>query len=149
MVYLHSHHDISAPRETIWALLMDFGNIQAWWPKDAPIEIDRVELEGSGVGMIRYIYNVGFETAVSERLDALDPENHTLQLSIVGERPAGLLHYQATGKLTELDDGGCRLTYDSEFVAQEGGDDEARAFLLGAYELMYQGFDGVADQRAN
>jgi|TARA_B110000090_G_scaffold84323_1_gene95921 uncharacterized protein YndB with AHSA1/START domain len=148
MVHLHSHHDINAPREIIWALLMDFGNIEAWWPKDAPIDIDRVELEGRGVGMTRHIYNVGFDNAVSERLDALDTENFTLQLSIVGERPAGLLHYQATGKLTELDNGGCRLTYDSEFRAEQGGEDDAKAFLLGAYELMYLGFDGVANQRA-
>ena len=148
MVHLHSHHDINAPRETIWALLMDFGNIEAWWPKDAPIEIERVELEGSGVGMTRHIYNVGFGTPVSERLDALDTKNFSLNLSIVGERPAGLLHYQAMGKLTTLDDGGCRLTYDSEFLAEAGGDDDAKAFLLGAYELMYQGLDGVANQNA-
>jgi len=145
MIQLHSHHDISSPIETIWQLLMDFGNIEAWWPADAPIDIDRVELDGSGVGMTRHIYNVGFDSPVSERLDALDLANHTLQLSIVGERPAGLLHYQATGKLTVLDDGGCRLTYDSEFIAEEGREDEARAFLLGAYELMYIGLDGVGD----
>jgi|TARA_B110000908_G_scaffold16705_1_gene18796 uncharacterized protein YndB with AHSA1/START domain len=145
MIQLHSHHDISSPIETIWQLLMDFGNIEAWWPADAPIDIDRVELDGSGVGMTRHIYNVGFDSPVSERLDALDLANHTLQLSIVGERPAGLLHYQATGKLTVLDDGGCRLTYDSEFIAEEGREDEARAFLLGAYELMYIGLDGVDD----
>ena len=144
MVHLHSHHDISAPRETIWGLLMDFGNIEAWWPANAPIDIDRVELEGSGVGMTRHIYNVGFDTAVSERLDALDLENFTLQLSIVGARPAGLLHYQATGTLTELENGGCRLTYDSEFRVEEGREAEAEEFLLGAYELMYIGFDGVA-----
>ncbi len=146
MVHLHSHHDISAPRETIWGLLMDFGNIQAWWPEDAPIMIDRVELEGSGVGMTRHIFNVGFDGAVSERLDSLDLENFILQLSIVGDRPAGLLHYQAKGQLTDLDDGSCRLTYDSEFEAEEGREEEAKAFLLGAYELMYLGMDGIAAQ---
>lgn len=144
MERLHSHHDISAPRAIIWGLLVDFGNIQAWWPKDAPINIEHVELEGSGVGMTRHIHNVGFDTAVSERLDALDHENFILQLSIVGERPAGLLHYQARGTLTELDDGGCRLTYDSEFLAEEGRKEEAKEFLLGAYQLMYLGMDGIA-----
>ncbi len=72
MIQLHSHHDISSPIETIWQLLMDFGNIEAWWPADAPIDIARVELDGSGVGMTRHIYNVGFDSPVSERLDALD-----------------------------------------------------------------------------
>ena len=144
MIQLHSHHDISSPIETIWQLLMDFGNIKAWWPANSPIDIERVELEGSGVGMTRHVYNVGFDTPVSERLDSLDIANYSLQLSIVGARPAGLLHYQATGKLTELDNGGCRLTYDSEFIAEEGRENEAKEFLLGAYELMYLGFDSVA-----
>ena len=93
--------------------------------------------------MTRHIYNVGFDAPVSERLDALDLENYIVHLSIVGERPAGLLHYQAKGQLTVLDNGGCRLTYDSEFIAEEGREEEAKAFLLGAYELMYLGFDGV------
>jgi carbon monoxide dehydrogenase subunit G len=145
MVKLHSYHDISAPRDTIWELLIDFGNIEAWWPKNSPIDIDRVELDGSGVGMVRHIYNAGFTNAVSERLDSLDLEKHTYILSIVGNRPAGLLHYQATGKLTALGNDGCRLTYDSEFLAEEGREDEARQFLLGAYELMYAGLDGVSD----
>ena len=33
MKKLHSHHDINSPRETIWQLLIDFGNIERWWPK--------------------------------------------------------------------------------------------------------------------
>jgi len=144
MVKLHSHHDLSADIETVWDLLMDFGHIERWWPKNAAVDIDRVELEGSGVGMTRHIYNAGFDSAVSERLDFLDSDNYTLKLSIVGDRPVGLLHYQATGVLTPLDGGGCRLTYDSEFIAEEGREEEAKGFLLGAYELMYAGLDGVA-----
>jgi len=145
MVQLHSYHDIGAPREIIWGLLIDFGNIEAWWPKNAPVEIERIDIEGSGAGMIRHMYNVGFEDPVSERLDSLDLENYIIKLSIIGDRPAGLLHYQARGQLTELNNGGCRLTYDSEFMAQEGREDEAKEFLLGAYGLMYIGFDGIAE----
>lgn len=144
MVQLHSHHDIDAPRALIWGLLMDFGNIEAWWPKNAPVEIERIDIEGSGTGMIRHMYNAGFDAPVSERLDSLDIENYIIKLSIIGNRPAGLLHYQARGQLSELDNGGCRLTYDSEFLAEEGREDEAKEFLLGAYELMYIGFDGIS-----
>jgi len=91
------------------------------------------------------MYNVGFEDPVSERLDSLDLENYIIKLSIIGDRPAGLLYYQARGQLTELNNGGCRLTYDSEFMAEEGREDEAKEFLLGAYGLMYIGFDGIAE----
>ena len=100
-------------------------------------------LDGSGPGMTRHIYNVGFEGAISERLDSIDYDNYSYQLSIVGERPAGLLHYQATGKLTVIDDNTCRLTYDSEYIAEEGREEEAEGLLLLAYELMYRGLDNV------
>ena len=111
------------------------------------MQIERVEIEGSGPGMIRYMYNAGFDGAVAERLDDLDLENYIITLSIVGDRPAGLLHYQAKGQLTELEGGGCRLTYNSEFLAEDGREDEAREFLLGAYSLMYLGFDKVSAQQ--
>ena len=143
MKKLHSHHDINSPRETIWQLLIDFGNIERWWPKGEIVDIERVVLDGSGPGMTRHIYNVGFEGAISERLDSIDYDNYSYQLSIVGERPAGLLHYQATGKLTVIDDNTCRLTYDSEYIVEEGREEEAEGLLLLAYELMYRGLDNV------
>jgi hypothetical protein len=93
------------------------------------------------------MHNAGFDNPVAERLDDLDLENYIITLSIIGDRPAGLLHYQARGQLTELEGGGCRLTYDSEFIAEQGREDEARGFLLGAYELMYQGFDQISAQQ--
>ena len=147
MIKLHSHHDIGASRDIIWGLLMDFGNIEAWWPENGPVQIERVDIEGSGPGMVRYMYNAGFDTPVAERLDNLDFENYIITLSIIGDRPAGLLHYEAKGQLTELEGGGCRLTYNSEFLAEDGREDEAREFLLGAYSLMYLGFDQISAQQ--
>ncbi|MBR9911827.1 MAG: SRPBCC family protein [Gammaproteobacteria bacterium] len=144
MQKLHAHHDFNTPRANVWELLVDFGNIERWWPADSIVDIDHVDIEGDGIGMIRHIYNVGFESAVSERLDYLDTENHTLKLSIVCDRPAGLLQYQATGRLVELDNGGCRLNYDSEFVTEPGREKEAEEFLQGAYALMFHGLDASA-----
>lgn len=138
---IDTHYDFNVPAEKIWDLLADFGNIERWWPKSGPVNIERVELEGEGIGLTRHIYNEGFESAVSERLDAIDPQNRTYQLSIVGDRPAGLLEYMAQGRLSDLDNGGCRLAYHSEFTTEPGRDEEARQFLLGAYQLM---FDGLA-----
>ena len=144
MQKLHVHYDFNAPRNTVWAFLLDFGDIEAWWPKGEIVDIDHVDLEGEGIGMIRHIYNVGFDHALSERLDALDPENHVLKLSIVCDRPVGLLRYQATGQLSELEGGGCRLTYDSEFVTEKGREKEAEEFLLAAYALMFRGLDSAS-----
>lgn len=141
------HHDINAPADTVWAFLENYADIQAWWPKDGPVDIDRVEIDGEGVGLIRHIYNHGMPNAVSEQLDYLDPANRTLKLSIVCDRPAGLLQYQATGKVTELGEDRCRLTYHSEFETEPGRVEEARGFLLAAYHLMFTGLEQAAQRQ--
>lgn len=136
---IETYHDFPATKMAIWDLLQDFGNIQRWWPTGQAVDIDHVDIEGEGPGMIRHIYNVGFESAVSEQLLSIQPEDFSYTLTIVGDRPAGLTYYQATGTLTDLSDGQTRLTYTSEFEAEPGREDEARTFLLGAYALMFEG----------
>jgi hypothetical protein len=141
MQHINSSHDFNIPRATLWSLLVDFGNIQRWWPVGKPVDIERVELEGEGIGMTRHIYNKGFESPVSERLDFMDPDNYRYTLSIVGEKPAGLLNYKATGSLIALDNGGCRLVYASEFQSTAGSEQEAESFLQASYALMYEGLE--------
>jgi len=140
MLQIETYQDLDAPAGMVWALLADFADIELWWPTDDEVVmIERVELEGEGVGQIRHIYNRGFSTAVSERLDYQDPENLSYKLSIVGDRPAGLLSYQATGWIEPLPDDRCRLNYRGEFTTLPGQAQEAEAFLRAAYALMFKG----------
>ncbi len=143
---IDTHHDYTVSPERLWALIADFGNIEAWWPRGGEIEIERVDLEGEGVGMVRHIYNRGMPAAVSERLEGLEPAELTWHLSIVGDRPAGLLRYRATGRIEPFEQGGCRIRYHGEFEAEPGREDEARAFLQGAYGLMLRGLEQAARQ---
>src|SRR5438552_1533373 len=137
---INTSHEFDAPADALWEIFEDFAHIERWWPRDeSAVQIERVVLEGEGVGQIRHIYNVGFPAPISERLDFLDPASHTLKLSIVGQRPAGLIRYQATGRIENLPDKRCRLHYHSEFTTRSGEPEEARAFLLIAYQLMFKG----------
>lgn len=147
MLTIDVDHDFQAPLERVWRYIEDFADIQAWWPTDRAGSIERVELEGEGVGQIRHIYSVGSPNAISERLDFLDRGNHTWKLSIVGRRPAGLLQYQATGRLTALGPDACRLAYHSEFMAREGRAETAKAFLLGLYQVMFRGLEAAAKRQ--
>ncbi len=135
-----THHDFDAPASMLWDYLADFANIERWWPTDMPmVQIERVELEGEGIGLVRHIYNKGFAAPVSERLDYQDPATMTYKLSIVGQRPAGLTAYQATGHIEPLGQARCRLNYAGEFATASGAPDEAEAFLRVAYDLMFEG----------
>ena len=142
MIEIKVHHDFAVPRERLWALLEDFAAIERWWPTDDPkVLIERVEIEGHGLGMIRHIYNVGFNDAVSERLDSLDSQAFTYSLSIVGNRPAGIKNYQAQGTLEVLNSNHSRLHYHSQLTAQIGCEAQAEGFLRGAYALMFKGLE--------
>lgn len=130
-------HDFAAPAGVLWDYLRDFANIERWWPKDrSEVQIERVELEGEGIGLVRHLY-------VSERLDYQDAATMTYKLSIVGERPAGLAFYQATGQIEALDGNRCRLNYQAEFTTVSGAPEEAEAFLHIAYDLMFSGLESA------
>jgi hypothetical protein len=117
MPQLNVSEVFNSPADTLWALLKDFGNLEAWWLKDSPIKIDRIVQEGQGVGMIRHIYYVGVPTPLSERLEFMDDDSRTYRLSIVGEGVPGLVSYRAKGVVTELGADGCRLDYTAEIQA--------------------------------
>jgi hypothetical protein len=147
MQTIDTSRDFDAPADALWRLLEDFGNIQSWWPAASPVRILRVELEGEGIGLVRHIYNEGFPKPVSERLDFLDPANRMLKLSIIGDLPAGMTEYQATGQVESLPGNRCRLRYHGEFTTEPGGEEQARTFLKAVYGLMFDGLGAAAASR--
>lgn len=138
--------ELEAPAAAVWELLADFGNIQRWWPDDGPILIERVDIEGSGIGMIRHIYNKGVKGCISERLDLLDPATRTWLLSIVGTRPRGMTAYVAEGHLVELGPGRCRIDYRANVTSEAGREEQVRKGLLFTWPLMFRGLEQAAQK---
>jgi hypothetical protein len=141
---IRTFHVFDAAAATVWALLEDFGAIERWWPTEGELVIDRVELEGRGIGMVRRIFNRGATRAVSERLDRLDSVAMVLQLSILGPDPLRTAWYQATCRIVEMDEGRCRLDYESEFTAPRGRENQSRDGILAAYKAMFIGLQNAA-----
>jgi len=145
MPEINVSQEINAPAAKVWALIADYGDIQAWWPKEGPVQIARVENEGQGVGMIRHIYNHGFPEPISEQLDYLDPEMNTWKLSIVRRMPPGMIAYSATGNIVETDSSSCRVDYKGVFSTDPGKEAEVEQFLRMAYALMFKGLKTTAE----
>jgi hypothetical protein len=139
---------LAVPAEPVWRLLADFGAIREWWPTSGPFQIDHVEIEGQGVGMIRHVYNKGIPRPVSERLDLLDQVTRTIVLSIVGQRPPGLTAYVAVGRLTEIDAASCRLDYRALITTEGGREERVRDGVLKTWSIMIQGLENSARQLA-
>lgn len=144
MSELFAQADMDAPAHRVWALLADFGNIQAWWPRSGGLQIERVVLEGEGIGMVRHIYNQGVPQCASERLDLLDPQTYTLVLSIVGQRPGGITAYVATSRLMPLGEHACRMEHRALVTTLPGRERAVERFLQQAYALMFAGLKEAA-----
>lgn len=142
-------HEFPFKSDALWELLADFAHIERWWPRDAQaIQIEKIEIEGEGVGLVRHIFNVGFPHAISERLDFLDPEKKVYKLSMVKQLPAGLTEYQATGVVTDVP-GGCRLEYVGRFAAAEQDLATVNEFLQGVYQFMYRGLEEALERESS
>ena len=137
---------LQAPAAAVWRLLEDFGSIERWWPGDGPVRIQRVEVEGAGLGMVRHIQNHGAGQRVSERLDFLDPATRTIVLSIVGARPPGITAYVAEGHLVEIDPGRCRMEYRALVTSPPGREQQVRDGILKTWALMFRGLESAAQK---
>ena len=147
MPELRASETLDAPADAVWALLEDFGAIERWWPRDAPIQIESVELAGSGLGMTRHIRNRGMSHPISERLDFIDRDARLLVLSIVGQRPDGLTGYLAEGRVVDLGDGRCRMDYRALLTTEPGCEERLRRGMLATYAMMFRGLEAAARQR--
>ena len=75
MVEVSVEREFEVSAENLWAILADFADI-SWIPG-----IEKVELEGEGVGMIRHVTAPGLPQ-LHERMDAIDHEKMILDYSV-------------------------------------------------------------------
>lgn len=135
---------LEAPADAVWQLLEDFGAIQRWWPTDVSMPIERVDVDGEGIGMIRRILNRGAAHTVDERLDFIDPVERRLVLSIVGQRPAGITAYLGEGRITEIDGNRCRMDYRALVTTSPGLEAAVSKALQKTWALMFRGLESAA-----
>ncbi|MES2256983.1 MAG: SRPBCC family protein [Pseudomonadota bacterium] len=139
---------INGAVDKVWALLADFGRIEAWWPADGKVVIDHVVNEGEGVGMVRHIYNKGASAPVSERLELLDPLGKVLILSIIAPRPGAITGYVATSRLTALGPDSCRMEHRAHVTTEPGREQAVEIGLYKTYEVMFAGLNAALKRQA-
>ena len=66
MVEFNIEREFTVPADDLWATLVDFGDI-SWIPA-----LEKVQLEGEGVGMIRHVTAPGLPQ-LHERMGAVEP----------------------------------------------------------------------------
>lgn len=120
MLEVRVERDLEFGAQEVWAIIADFGNV-SWVPG-----IEKVELEGEGVGMVRHL-TVPVYPQLHERLEAIDHEEMTLDYSIPSVELIHLKDYDARAQVSELEGGRCRLVWSCKAEVDGVGHEQAIA----------------------
>jgi len=113
----------------LWAILADFGDI-SWIPS-----LEKVELEGEGVGMIRHVTAPGMPI-LHERMDAIDHEQMILDYSVPAVEYLRVKNYRARTQVVALEGGRCRLVWSCESEPDGVTEAQATANSEAFYEMV-------------
>lgn len=114
--------------DKVWAAMTNFGNM------DWSIGIADVEVEGSGVGMVRKVLLEGSTNYIHERLTELDADKKSFTYAVDGEGLPGMLTYSATAEARALSDETCELTWTSNTTTTEEHAQMCEQVLAGVCE---------------
>ncbi len=126
--------------EEVWAVFADFGNV-SWVPG-----VEKVDLEGEGVGMIRHL-TVPVFPPLQERLEAIDHEERVLVYSIPSVEFIEVKNYTARAQVFDLGGGRCRVRMTCKAEAT-GLEAEATTKTREFYGAMLGWIDDFLKQRA-
>ncbi|MGH2900833.1 MAG: SRPBCC family protein, partial [Solirubrobacteraceae bacterium] len=110
-------------------LVDDFGAID----KLMGAAVESCTLEGKGIGAVRHVRAAGVPGILSERLDTAY-DGRLFSYSLVGECALPLEDYVAVVTLADAPNGGCAISWGSNWVAKGAPADDVRKMLTGLYE---------------
>ncbi len=130
------------PAEQVWSLLEDFGNIH-WAPG-----IDKLEIIGDGVGMIRRLHIEGLEEPIDEQLEEIDPAAMTFSYVIPKGLPFPLKNYRAISSL-ESNEGSTTVTWESDCEPDGLSIEDSESMLEGTYNQLIDWITEELERRAS
>lgn len=129
MMEIKVTRQMQAEPKAVWDIIGDFGNL-SWVPGP-----EKVEVIGSGVGMIRRLTMAGMDP-FDEVLQSMDARNMTLSYVIPKNDIVPFDDYVADITVSAAGDGGCEIVWHSCFDNGEIPEAQARRMLQGSYDMM-------------
>jgi uncharacterized protein YndB with AHSA1/START domain len=122
---------INRPRGDVFEALMDFGAIA----RLAPDQIATCRVEGSGVGAVRHFTLKGSDDVLAERLDCAHDQS-VFSYTLITPTALGVEHYHAVVILADAPDGGCAITWSSNWISRTPPEAEVAAMLAEMYGAL-------------
>lgn len=130
MISVLVSREFQVSAEDMWALLGNFGDI-SWAPG-----MDRVEVEGSGPGMVRKIFMEPDGESIDEVLESMDESHMSFVYTIPRNLPMPITEYRAGPTVIDLGDGRCRVDWRGSGEPNGVSEAEAEATMQGFYDLL-------------
>lgn len=129
--------ELPVPAASVWELVRDFGGARRWLPG----MIQKLELEGEGVGAIRTITLPG-DTLLHEQLRAFDDPGMSFTYAIVRESPLPVRDYVAKLAVAAAGPSRCRVHWGATFEPVGLPEAKAKPMIAGIFT------SGIAALRA-
>lgn len=122
--------EVELPAATLWAVIEDFGDI-SWAPG-----IERIEVIGSGIGMIRRLHMPGLPEPIDEQLLSIDASSLRMHYAIPRGLPLPLDDYTAQAHLEKLSATTTRINWEGNFIPRGIPEDDAAAIIKDIYNQL-------------
>ena len=129
MVEVSIEREFDVKAERIWNMLANFADI-SWIPA-----LEKVELEGEGVGMVRHVTAQGLPQ-LHERLDAIDHENMILDYSVPEVEFLKAKNYTGRAQVFKLDGDRCRVHWGCKAEPDGVTEEDSTARTQGFYAMI-------------
>ena len=129
MVKVSIEREFEVGAEKLWAILANFGDI-SWIPG-----IEKVELEGKGIGMVRHVTAPGLPQ-LHERLDLIDDDRMILDYSVPEVAFIQVKNYRARAQVFKLEGERCRLQWSCKAEPDGVTAAESTSKAEGFYEML-------------
>lgn len=130
MVEARQQRQFDHPASAVWAVLEDFGNLE--WTHG----VERIELIGEGIGMIRRLHMPGMEP-IDEQLTAMDGDAMWFSYVIPRGIPLPVNNYSAEAQVVALDDRRCEVRWLGRAEPNGIADEEAIKAIVGTYDMLF------------
>jgi hypothetical protein len=129
MIEVKVERELEFGAKAVWALIADFGDV-SWVPG-----VEKVELEGEGVGMIRHL-TVPTLPQLHERMDAIDYEKMILDYSIPAVAFLAVTNYHARAQVFPIDGASSKVIWSCRAEAEGVEDAEAVSKTEAFYDAV-------------
>jgi hypothetical protein len=138
MIAVQIIRDLPFSANAVWTVLSNYGDI-SW--TGAP----KVEVEGSGLGMIRKVIMDGM-APIEEVLESMNHEAMTYSYTIPRGLPMPVSNYRADVRVESIAESSCQVHWHSTAQPNEGSGSDGQQMLEPAYSHM---LDGLAQRLAS